>query len=207
MKKKQDEKAKQKNPVEAQESPAEKKKPEAEQPQEKSDEQPAQGEKQEKPPQLEDEATDDAQDEESGEDDAESSDLEQEAPEAEETSAEDEQTEPVANGGDENEKLRADLLTANSKLAAYAAGVRQDMIDDAVTLATAQAQAAGGEVTEKAVTAAMTEVLKRHPDWKAEAPSKKKAGGFKLGADPDAATGRKSGKTEKTEKKRWNRFQ
>ncbi len=205
MKKKQDEKAKQKNPVEAQESPAEKEKPEAEQPQEKPDEQPAQEEKQEKPPQLEDEAADDVQAEESGEDDAESSDLEQEAPEAEETSAEDEQAVPAANGGDENAKLRADLLTANSKLAAYAAGVRQDMIDDAVILATAQAQAAG-EVTEEAVTAAMTEVLKRHPEWKAEAPSKKKTGGFKLGADPDAASGRKNGKTENTEKKRWNRF-
>ncbi len=197
MKKKQDEKAKQKNPVEAQESPAEKEKPEVDQP--------AQEEKQEKPPQLEDEAADDAQAEENGEDDAESAEPEQEASEAEETSAEDEQTVPAANGGDENAKLRADLLTANSKLAAYAAGVRQDMIDDAVILATAQAQTAG-EVTEEAVTAAMTEVLKRHPEWKAEAPSKKKTGGFKLGADPDAASGRKNGKTENTEKKRWNRF-
>ncbi len=201
MKKKQDEKAKQKNSVEAQESPAEKEKPEADQPQEKPGEQPAQEEKQEKPPQPEDEASDDAQAEENGE----GAEPEQEAPEAEETPAEDEQAVSAANGGDENAKLRADLLTANSKLAAYTAGVRQDMIDDAVILATAQAQAAG-EVTEEAVTAAMTEVLKRHPEWKAEVSDKKKSGGFKLGADPDTSTTKKTTKTQSGSEKRWNRF-
>ena len=107
---------------------------------------------------------------------------------------------------DDNAQLRADLLSANCKLAAYAAGVRPDMIADAVTLATAQAQSTG-EVTEEAVTKAMGEVIKRHPNWAQDSgTAKKKTGGFRLGADPDASAGRKSGKTEKTEKKRWNRF-
>lgn len=206
MKKKQDEKAKQKNPVEVQETPAEKETQEAEQPaeqsQEKPDEQPAQKEKQEEAPKQEEEASDDAQAEETGE----GAEPEQEAPEAEEAPAEEQPTaQPEESDSDENAQLKAELLTSNSKLAAYAAGVRQDMIEDAVTLATAQAQASG-EGTLEAVTKAMDEVLKRHPEWKAEPPSKKKTGGFKLGADPDAAAGRKSGKTENTEKKRWNRF-
>ena len=107
---------------------------------------------------------------------------------------------------DENAALREQLLQSQCKLAAYAAGVAKDTIDDAVTLAMAEA-AKSGEVTEAAVTKAMEAVLKRHPEWKAEDESKKKTGGFKLGADRDSGGNYKkpSGNTT-TKTKRWNRF-
>lgn len=109
----------------------------------------------------------------------------------------------------ENEKLKADLLEARSQIAAYSAGVAPEMVADAVTLATAEAKAAG-EVTEEAVAKAMDNVLKRHPEWKTKPSAggaKKTTGGFKLGADPDS-TGRDKGTfSEKGgSKKPWNKF-
>lgn len=109
-------------------------------------------------------------------------------------------------GGQEGlAQVKADLLAARSKLAAYEAGVAPAMIADAVTLATAQAQASGG-VTEEAVAKAMADVLKRHPEWKAAGADRKKAGGFKLGADPDRGTAKKQGAQAPKNTKRWNRF-
>lgn len=109
----------------------------------------------------------------------------------------------------ENEQLKADLLQARSQIAAYAAGVAPEMVADAVTLATAEAQASG-EVTEEAVAKAMENVLKRHPEWKAKPSAggaKKTTGGFKLGADPDS-TGRDKGTASEKggTKKPWNKF-
>lgn len=104
---------------------------------------------------------------------------------------------------EKTEQLKADLLEARSHLAAYAAGVRPEMVADAVTLATAQARAAG-EVTEEAVTQAMGDVLKRHPDWKTAGSPKKTTGGFKLGADPDSPAGKKT--APKGGQKPWNKF-
>lgn len=108
----------------------------------------------------------------------------------------------------ETEKLKADLLDARSQLAAYSSGVAPEMVADAVTLATAEAKAAG-EVTEEAVAKAMENVLKRHPEWKTKSAggAKKTTGGFKLGADPDS-TGRDKGtSSEKAgSKKPWNKF-
>lgn len=106
----------------------------------------------------------------------------------------------------ETDNLKNDLLNARSQLAAYEAGVAPEMIADAVTLAMSEAKAAG-EVTEEAVRKAMANVLKRHPEWKAAGTDKKKAGGFRLGADPDKAqSGRKTDTSAKTNTKRWNRF-
>lgn len=109
----------------------------------------------------------------------------------------------------ENEKLKADLLEARSQIAAYSAGVAPEMVADAVTLATAEAKAAG-EVTEEAVAKAMDNVLKRHPEWKTKPSAggaKKTTGGFKLGADPDS-TGRDKGTSSEKggSKKPWNKF-
>ena len=105
---------------------------------------------------------------------------------------------------DENAQLRTQLLNAQGRLAAYAAGVAPAMVDDAVTLAMAEA-ARAGTVTESYVTAAMDAVLKRHPEWKAEEGRKKTAGGFKLGADRDnGGMQKKPGATQNT--KRWNRY-
>lgn len=94
----------------------------------------------------------------------------------------------------EKESLVRELLAARSQLAAYGAGVAPDMIADAVTLATAEAQAAG-DVTAGSIAKAMESVLKRHPDWKTGGGRSGKdgkngkdggsgrTGGFKLGVD------------------------
>lgn len=111
--------------------------------------------------------------------------------------------------GDDPEKVRLkeDLLMARSQIAAYSAGVASEMVADAVTLAMAEARAAG-EVTEDAVAKAMANVLKRHPEWKAQsaASGKKASGGFKLGADPDRGPARDGKKSDAGQKRPWNKF-
>ena len=149
-----------------------------------------------------------------GQDDTETQDndppQEEEQPEKEEPAQEEEPApaEPASTAA-ENEKLKADLLEARSQIAAYSAGVAPEMVMDAVTLATAEAKAAG-EVTEEAVAKAMDNVLKRHPEWKtkpATSGAKKTTGGFKLGADPDSAGRDKGASSEKGgSKKPWNKF-
>lgn len=135
---------------------------------------------------------------------------EENQPEKEEP-AQEEETAPAepSSTATENEKLKADLLEARSQIAAYSAGVAPEMVADAVTLATAEAKAAG-EVTEEAVTKAMDNVLKRHPEWKTKPSAggaKKTTGGFKLGADPDSAGRDKGTDAEKGgSKKPWNKF-
>ena len=135
---------------------------------------------------------------------------EKEQPEKEEPAQEEEPAaaEPAPTDA-ENEKLKADLLEARSQIAAYSAGVAPEMVADAVTLATAEAKAAG-EVTEEAVAKAMDNVLKRHPEWKTQPSAggaKKTTGGFKLGADPDSAGRDKGASSEKGgSKKPWNKF-
>ena len=107
----------------------------------------------------------------------------------------------------EKVRLKEDLLMARSQIAAYSAGVASEMVADAVTLAMAEARAAG-EVTEDAVAKAMANVLKRHPEWKAQSASggKKASGGFKLGADPDRSPARDGKKSDAGQKKPWNKF-
>lgn len=126
-----------------------------------------------------------------------------------------------AGGGDpEKDALQRELLAARSQLAAYGAGVAPEMIADAVTLATAEAQAAG-DVSAESIAKAMDGVLKRHPEWKAggdSAGSAKKsagarpagalnrAGGFKLGVDPGGVSSAGGEGSEAKSPKRWNRF-
>lgn len=139
---------------------------------------------------------------------------EQEDPEEEETGEEEEdpqdppqqeqQPQEQLSADEETAQLRSQLLQAQGRLAAYGAGVIPAMVDDAVTLAMAEA-ARTGTVTEATVTAAMEAVLKRHPEWKAEEGKKKTAGGFKIGADRDnGGTQKKPGVTQNV--KRWNRY-
>ena len=134
-----------------------------------------------------------------------SPDAETPAGEAEEAPAEEQPAPPPAEGS-ETDRLKAELLQARSQLAAYAAGVAPEMVADAVTLATADAKAAG-EVTEDAVAKAVENVLKRHPEWKAASAGGKKTGGFRLGADPDrSGRGSKKPAADKGSKKPWNKF-
>lgn len=136
--------------------------------------------------------------------------AEEETPEEEENPQEEEQPQEQPNtpaqepATDETAALRTQLLNAQGRLAAYAAGVAPDMVDDAVTLAMAEA-AKSGEVTETSVNSAMDAVLKRHPEWKADN-GKKKTGGFKIGADRDNSSSGKQTGTATQNVKRWNRF-
>lgn len=157
------------------------------------------------------EKTPDQEDQQETEGEDQETPADEEAEGDEEDPQDQQEDQPPSDGGqeptsDENAALKNQLLQAQGKLAAYAAGVAKDMIDDAVTLAMAEA-AKSGEVTEAAVTKAMEAVLRRHPEWKAEDESKKKTGGFKLGADRDSGGNYKklAGNTT-TNTKRWNRF-
>ena len=108
--------------------------------------------------------------------------------------------------------LEQEVLELRSRNAAYAAGVRPELVEDAVTLSMAQARAAGEvtevtEVTEETLQRAMEQVLQRHPEWKAAPAGKKASGGFVLGSDPSRTSEPKSANGRKTEnKKPWNKF-
>lgn len=136
----------------------------------------------------------------------------EETPEDKEQPKDDPEKAPAAAPTDEvserEAQLQTELLEARSQLAAYAAGLDPAKIGDAVILATAEAQKEG-DLTEAGVTKAMANVLKRHPEWKASGGDGKKSGsgGFKLGADPDKASGgKKSGGKSGGNTKRWNRY-
>lgn len=131
----------------------------------------------------------------------------QEEPEAEQESDDPERPaqEAPAEQADESAELRTQLLQAQGELAAYKAGVAPGMVEDAVTLAMAEA-AKSGDITDATVTKALEAVLKRHPEWKA-ADGKNKSGGFKVGADRDSGGTYKKPANNATQKtKRWNRY-
>ena len=96
--------------------------------------------------------------------------------------------------------LERALLDARCRLAAFAAGVSPELVGDAVTLAV-QAAREEGEATEEAVAAALEQVLRRHPGWRADA---RRAGNFRLGADEPAAP--RPAAPAQDAPKRWNRF-
>lgn len=100
-------------------------------------------------------------------------------------------------------QVKAALLAANCEIAAYKAGVDSAMVADAITLARAEA---GPGADEAAIAAAMQRVLERHPEWKAPTAAKKTTGGFRLGADPDAAAKPTAPQKDPAGAKRWNRF-
>ncbi|MBR2048285.1 MAG: hypothetical protein IJ960_06770 [Oscillospiraceae bacterium] len=160
---------------------------------------------QETPETEEEQETPEDQEEQEQDPEAEEQPEEEEQEETPEDQEEDQQEQPPADSGsDETAALRRDLLQAQSRLAAFTAGVAPAMIDDAVTLAMAEAAKSGGEVTDASVAKAMETVLQRHPEWKTQ-DDKRKTGGFKLGGDRDSGTpGRKT--DTKQNVKRWNRF-
>ena len=113
------------------------------------------------------------------------------------------QAEGTAAPDTELAQVKAALLAANCEIAAYKAGVDSAMVADAITLARAEA---GPGADEAAIAAAMRRVLERHPEWKAPAAAKKTTGGFRLGADPDAAAKSTAPQKDPAGAKRWNRF-
>lgn len=130
-------------------------------------------------------------------------------PQPDPEAAEPEETPPAEQAEEspaENTELaqaKAALLAANCELAAYKAGVDSAMVADAITLARAEA---GPGADEAAIAAAMRRVLERHPEWKAPTAAKKTTGGFRLGADPDAAAKPTAPQKDPAGAKRWNRF-
>lgn len=127
--------------------------------------------------------------------------LEKPAEGAEADPAEPEDGAAKENGGAQARiaALEGQLRQAQCRLAAFAAGVAPELVDDAVTLAV-QAARAAGEETEASLAEAMEQVLQRHPTWKAE---RRRAGGFRLGADPGEPRGPAPARDDR---KRWNRF-
>ncbi len=115
---------------------------------------------------------------------------------------------PSGEASEREAQLQTELLEARGQLAAYAAGVDPSKLGDAVILAIAEAQKSG-DTTEAGVNKAMSNVLKRHPEWKPAGGDGKKSGsgGFKLGVDPDkAGSGKKSDGKSNGNSKRWNRY-
>lgn len=183
--------AKKKNPEQETPPAQQEQEPETEQQEETPVEEPTQ---EQQPEEQETEEQEDPEEEETGEEEEDPQDPPQQEQQPQEQPAADEET----------ARLRSQLLQAQGRLAAYGAGVIPAMVDDAVTLAMAEA-ARVGTVTEASVTAAMEAVLKRHPEWKAEEGKKRGAGGFKIGADRDSGgVQKKPGTTQNV--KRWNRF-
>lgn len=179
---------------------AKKKNPQQEQP--AAEEQEVDTPEEETPAQEEQPQEEPAQEQEETEEQEAGETPEEEDPQKEQPQEEQPPTqEPSA---DESAQLRQQLLQARGQIAAYAAGVAPGMVEDAVTLAMAEA-AKAGEVTEAAVTQAMETVLKRHPEWKAASGDKAK-GGFKLGADRDSGGYKKPAGNANQNVKRWNRF-
>lgn len=185
--------AKKKNP-EQEAPPVEEQEPATPTEQEETPAQEEQPQEQEQEPEEQEEAEEDTPEDEEDPQEEQEEEQPQEQPD----------TPAQVTASDETAALRTQLLNAQGRLAAYAAGVAPDMVDDAVTLAMAEA-AKSGEVTETSVNSAMDAVLKRHPEWKADN-GKKKTGGFKIGADRDnSGSGKQSG-TATQNVKRWNRF-
>lgn len=86
----------------------------------------------------------------------------------------------------ETDKLKAENLTLKTQLEAMRLGFSPDCMDDAVTLAEAIVKRDGTDIS-----AALSAVAKKYPDWKSES----KKTGFKVGADS-------SEKTSKTDESR-----
>lgn len=97
--------------------------------------------------------------------------------------------------------LRAALAAARSELAAYRAGVRPEMVGDAMALAAADW---GENPDEAAMAEVLGQVLGRHPEWKA---GQSQPAGFVVGSDPALGEAAGAACTRNGEgRKRWNRF-
>jgi len=101
--------------------------------------------------------------------------------------------------------IRDELQIARAQLEAVKAGVRPEFVEDAVYLASRASEKAGKPSDEASMKEALSDVLKRHPDWKAAAGGQQNAG-FRVGAGESApvepssyekqiADARKSGNT------------
>ena len=119
--------------------------------------------------------SDDSQADENGEGADEKTAETAEDAQSEETSTDTEQ----AAESDDIEKIKAENIRLKAQLEAHAAGFRNDVIEDAVLIASNIAQRDGVEIAE-----ALSAVAKKYPDWKVgDKGSKDKSSGFKVGAD------------------------
>ena len=80
------------------------------------------------------------------------------------------------------DSVSRDLMIAKAQIAAMKDGVVPGAVEDAVYLAVMQAEKAG-EADEDGVADALKEVLKRHPEWKAQSKKDDAKAGFKIGVD------------------------
>lgn len=98
-------------------------------------------------------------------------------------------------------QLRAELQEAKAQNTAAKLGFKADVIDDAVYLAMRNAAKNNdGEFDDEDIKTELSAVLKKHPEWKADAA---KASGFRVGAP---APQQSAANIKPTAQKRWNRF-
>ena len=91
-------------------------------------------------------------------------------------------TQPAVVDTSAMDSVNRDLMIAKAQIAAMKDGVVPGAVEDAVYLAVMQAEKAG-EADEDGVADALKEVLKRHPEWKAQSKKDDVKGGFKIGVD------------------------
>jgi len=97
--------------------------------------------------------------------------------------------------------LKSELQEARAQNTAAKLGFKADAIDDAVYLAMRNAAKNNdGEFDDEDIKTELSAVLKKHPEWKADAG---KSAGFRVGA-PEPKPNANS--TKVTAQKRWNRF-
>ncbi len=114
-----------------------------------------------------------------------------EEPKEEEAAADDPTGEPEApmtEADPEKEKLIRELTIARAQLAAVQSDIDPKQAADAVILAVYALDQEGKEADEKAISAALKEVMERHPEWKAGAAQKApdKAGADEQDKKPEA---------------------
>lgn len=102
----------------------------------------------------------------------------------------------------ENAALRAELLEAKAQSTASKLGFKADAVEDAVYLAMRIANKdSDGAPDEDDIKSALSDVLKKHPEWKAD--SEKKGAGFRVGAPSPQQS---AANAKPTAQKRWNKF-
>lgn len=101
----------------------------------------------------------------------------------------------------ENASLRAELLEARAQSEAAKMGFRAEAAEDAVYLAMRIANKdSGGEPDADDIKSALSDVLKKHPEWRSDSGS---SSGFRVGAPSPQQS---ENKPKTPAQKRWNRF-
>lgn len=128
-----------------------------------------------KPVDKQERASDDKQSDENGEGDKSDDKSDEKLPESPPKDEPKDPEQPVSDPKDE------EILKLKTQIAAMQMGFKPECMEDAVILAESYVK----NGTEKNIETALSAVMKKYSDWKADGgkPDSKKSGGFKVGAD------------------------